>query len=318
MLRLLKMSDTSLIIGTRGSLLATTQTRIITSSLETLAGYRISEKIIRTEGDEVTTSLTNPSRPGVFVAALRTALLRGEVDVIVHSFKDLPSLPEDGIEIAAVPKREDFRDALISRDNLSLMELPAGARVGTSSPRRSARILHVRPDLMVLPMRGNVDTRLRKVEEGEYDAVVLAVAGLNRVGQSGKITEFFTPEVLLPAPAQGALAVECRSDDLELIATLSLLNDPLTRFVTAAERAVLVGIGATCATAIGALAQFDDGTLILTAELSAPDADEHARAVMTRNHLGIADIALARELGLAVADEIRKTALGSRLGSIRG
>jgi hydroxymethylbilane synthase len=318
MLRLLKMSDTSLIIGTRGSLLATTQTRIITSSLETLAGYRISEKIIRTEGDEVTTSLTNPSRPGVFVAALRTALLRGEVDVIVHSFKDLPSLPEDGIEIAAVPKREDFRDALISRDNLSLMELPAGARVGTSSPRRSARILHVRPDLMVLPMRGNVDTRLRKVEEGEYDAVVLAVAGLNRVGQSGKITEFFTPEVLLPAPAQGALAVECRSDDLELIATLSLLNDPLTRFVTAAERAVLVGIGATCATAIGALAQFDDGTLILTAELSAPDADEHARAVMTRNHLGIADIALARELGLAVADEIRKTSLGSRLGSIRG
>jgi hydroxymethylbilane synthase len=312
------MSDTSLIIGTRGSLLATTQTRIITSSLETLAGYRISEKIIRTEGDEVTTSLTNPSRPGVFVAALRTALLRGEVDVIVHSFKDLPSLPEDGIEIAAVPKREDFRDALISRDNLSLMELPAGARVGTSSPRRSARILHVRPDLMVLPMRGNVDTRLRKVEEGEYDAVVLAVAGLNRVGQSGKITEFFTPEVLLPAPAQGALAVECRSDDLELIATLSLLNDPLTRFVTAAERAVLVGIGATCATAIGALAQFDDGTLILTAELSAPDADEHARAVMTRNHLGIGDIALARELGLAVADEIRKTALGSRLGSIRG
>jgi hydroxymethylbilane synthase len=318
MLRLLKMSDTSLIIGTRGSLLATTQTRIITSSLETLAGYRISEKIIRTEGDEVTTSLTNPSRPGVFVAALRTALLRGEVDVIVHSFKDLPSLPEDGIEIAAVPKREDFRDALISRDNLSLMELPAGARVGTSSPRRSARILHVRPDLMVLPMRGNVDTRLRKVEEGEYDAVVLAVAGLNRVGQSGKITEFFTPEVLLPAPAQGALAVECRSDDLELIATLSLLNDPLTRFVTAAERAVLVGIGATCATAIGALAQFDDGTLTLTAELSAPDADEHARAVMTRNHLGIADIALARELGLAVADEIRKTSLGSRLGSIRG
>jgi hydroxymethylbilane synthase len=318
MLRLLKMSDTSLIIGTRGSLLATTQTRIITSSLETLAGYRISEKIIRTEGDEVTTSLTNPSRPGVFVAALRTALLRGEVDVIVHSFKDLPSLPEDGIEIAAVPKREDFRDALISRDNLSLMELPAGARVGTSSPRRSARILHVRPDLMVLPMRGNVDTRLRKVEEGEYDAVVLAVAGLNRVGQSGKITEFFTPEVLLPAPAQGALAVECRSDDLELIATLSLLNDPLTRFVTAAERAVLVGIGATCATAIGALAQFDDGTLTLTAELSAPDADEHARAVMTRNHLGIGDIALARELGLAVADEIRKTALGSRLGSIRG
>ena len=185
------MSDSSLIIGTRGSLLATTQTRLISSSLETLAGYRISERIIRTEGDDVTTSLTNPSRPGVFVAALRTALLRGEVDVIVHSFKDLPSLPEAGIDIAAVPKREDFRDALISRHNLSLMELPAGARVGTSSPRRTARINHLRPDLMVLPMRGNVDTRLRKVDEGEYEAIVLAVAGLNRVGHAEKITEYF-------------------------------------------------------------------------------------------------------------------------------
>lgn len=312
------MSDRPLIIGTRGSLLATTQTRLISSSLETLAGYKISEKIIRTEGDDVTTSLTSPARPGVFVAALRTALRRGEVDVIVHSFKDLPSLPEKEIEIAAVPMREDFRDALISRNNLSLMKLPAGARVGTFSPRRSARIIHVRPDLMVLPMRGNVDTRLRKVMEGEYDAAVLAVAGLNRVGHADKITEFFTPDLLLPAPAQGALAVECRSDDAELIATLSLLNDPLTRFVTTAERAVLVGIGATCATPIGALGELKDGTLTLTAELSAPDGDEHERASMTRNHVGVEDIATAHELGLALAGEILKTPLGSRLGSTRG
>ncbi len=309
------MSDSSLIVGTRGSLLATTQTRIVTASLETLARYRISEKIIRTEGDDVTTSLTNPARPGVFVTALRTALLRGEVDVIVHSFKDLPSLPEAGITIAAVPTREDFRDALISRNNLSLMDLPAGARVGTSSPRRSARIKHVRPDLMVLPMRGNVDTRLRKVDEGEYDAAVLAVAGLNRVGHAGKITEFFSPELLLPAPAQGALAVECRSDDLELIESLVLLNDPLTRFITTAERAVLVGIGATCATAIGAVGQFADGTLTLTAELSASDADEHERAVMTRGFMGVEDIGAAHELGLALANQIRKTSLGTRLGS---
>lgn len=312
------MSDRPLIVGTRGSILATTQTRLISSSLVALAGYRISERIIRTEGDDVTTSLTKPARPGVFVAALRTALLRGEVDVIVHSFKDLPSLPEQGIEIAAVPVREDFRDALISRNGLLLMGLPAGARVGTSSPRRSARIIHVRPDLMVLPMRGNVDTRLRKVAEGEFDAAVLAVAGLNRVGHADKITEFFTPELLLPAPAQGALAVECRSDDSELIETLSLLNDPLTRFVTTAERAVLVGIGATCATAIGALGEFKDGTLTLTAELSAPDADEHERATMTREHIGIEDIASAHELGLALAREILKTSLGSRLGLARG
>ena len=311
------MSDRPLIIGTRGSLLATTQTRIISSSLETLAGYRISERIIRTDGDDVTTSLTKPARPCVFVTALRTALLRGEVDVIVHSFKDLPSLPEKDIEIAAVPKREDFRDALISRNGLSLMDLPAGARVGTSSPRRSARILHVRPDLLVLPMRGNVDSRLRKVEEGEYDAAVLAVAGLNRVGHADKITEFFTSDILLPAPAQGALAVECRSDDAELISTLALLNDPLTRFVTTAERAVLVGIGATCATAIGALGEFNDGTLTLVAELSAPDADEHERATMVRGQLSIEDLAAAHELGLALAREILKTPLGSRLGSTR-
>jgi len=311
------MSDRPLIIGTRGSLLATTQTRLISSALETLAGYRISEKIIRTEGDDVTTSLTNPSRPGVFVAALRSALLRGEVDVIVHSFKDLPSLPEKEIVIAAVPKREDFRDALVSRSGLSLMELPEGARVGTSSPRRSARIAHVRPDLMILPMRGNVDTRLRKVAEGEFDAAVLAVAGLNRVGHADKITEFFTPELLLPAPAQGALAIECRNDDAELIETLSLLDDPLTRFVTTAERAVLVGIGATCATAIGALGEYKDGTLTLTAELSAPDGDEHERASRTRNSVSLDEFASAQELGLALAAEILNTPLGSRLGSTR-
>ena len=312
------MSDRPLIIGTRGSLLATTQTRLISKSLETLAGYRILEKIIRTEGDDVTTSLTNPSRPGVFVAALRTALLRGEVDVIVHSFKDLPSLPEREITIAAVPTREDFHDALVSRNNLPLMKLPTGARVGTSSPRRSARISHVRPDLMVLPMRGNVDTRLRKVAEGEYDAAVLAVAGLNRVGHADKITEYFTPDILLPAPAQGALAVECRNDDSELIQTLSLLNDSLTRFVTTAERAVLVGIGATCATAIGALAEYKDGTLTLTAELSAPDGDEHERATLARNHIEVEDLAGAHELGLKLASEILDTSLGSRLGSPRG
>ncbi len=311
------MSDRPLIVGTRGSLLAITQTRIITSSLATLAGYKISERIIRTDGDDVTTSLTKPTRPGVFVTALRTALRRGEVDVIVHSFKDLPSLPEQEIEIAAVPTREDYRDALISRNNLLLMDLPPGARVGTSSPRRSARILHVRPDLLVLPMRGNVDSRLRKVEEGEYDAAVLAVAGLNRVGHGDKITEFFTPDFLLPAPAQGALAVECRSDDLELISTLALLNDPLTRFVTTAERAVLVGIGATCATAIGALGEFKDGALTLIAELSAPDADEHERATRVGSQLSIQDLSAAHELGLALADELLQTSLGSRLGSSR-
>lgn len=311
------MSDRPLIIGTRGSLLATTQTRIISKSLESLAGYRISERIIKTEGDDVTTSLTNPIRPGVFVTALRMALLRGEVDVIVHSFKDLPSLLEPKITIAAVPVREDFRDALVSRNHIHLRDLPAEARVGTSSPRRSARISHVRPDLLILPMRGNVDTRLKKVADGEYDAAVLAVAGLNRVGYSEKITEYLDSELLLPAPAQGALAVECRSDDAELIETLGLLNDSLTRFITTAERAVLVGIGATCATAIGALGEYKDGELTLTAELSAPDGDEHQRASMTSTGISILDLTGAHELGLKVANEILGSPLGKRISNFR-
>lgn len=311
------MSDRPLIIGTRGSLLATTQTRIIAKSLEELAGYQISEKIIKTDGDDLTTSLTNPVRPGVFVTALRTALLRGEVDVIVHSYKDLPSLPASDITIAAVPAREDYRDALVSRNHVRLLELPAGARVGTSSPRRSARIRHVRPDLLILPMRGNVDSRLRKVAEGEYDAAVLAVAGLNRVGYSEKITEYLSSELLLPAPAQGALAVECRNDDAQLIETLGLLNDPLTRFITTAERAVLVGVGATCATAIGAFGEYKDGKLTLTAELSAPDGDEHERAFLTSLAIPISDLVGAHQLGLRVANEILSRPLGRWLGSSR-
>lgn len=312
------MSNRSLVIGTRGSLLATTQARQIATSLGAVSTYKISELIIRTEGDDVTTSLTKPERPGVFVTALRSALMRGEVDLIVHSYKDLPSMPESGIVIAAVPKREDYRDALISRENLLLMQLPNAARVGTSSPRRASRISHLRPDLDVLPIRGNVDTRLRKVSEGEFDAVVLAVAGLNRVGHADKITQYFTMDDILPAPAQGALAVECRSDDSELISVLSLLDDPLTRLVTTAERAVLVGIDATCATAIGALAQMEDGTLNLVAELSASDIDEHERLAKSKKGISFGDASAAYELGLAVAGEIMKTSLGARLGSTRG
>lgn len=311
------MSDRPLIVGTRGSLLATTQTRQVSSNLKEVAGYTIKERIIKTEGDDVTTSLTKPARPGVFVAALRAALLRGEVDVIVHSFKDLPSLPEDGITVGAVPLREDFRDVLVSGKNVDLMELPPGARVGTSSPRRTARVMHLRPDLIVIPIRGNVDTRLRKVADGEFDAIVLAAAGLNRVGRSDKITEYFTKEMLLPAPAQGALAVECRSEDSELLHSLSLLDHPLTRFVTTAERAVLVGIGATCATAIGAHAEFDQDELTLTAELSASDEDVHERAVKVQKKIGVGDIHLAHQLGLELAQEILETPLGSRLGSAR-
>ena len=312
------MSNRTLVLGTRGSLLARTQARLVANQLNSSTGLEIRESIIRTEGDDTSTSLTQLARPGVFVTALRAALKAGEVDLIVHSYKDLPSLPEPGIVIAAVPKREDYRDALISRDNLTLFELPAGAKIGTSSPRRAARISHFRPDLELHPIRGNVDSRLAKLARGEFDAAVLAVAGLKRVGYMEKISEYFTPEQLLPAPAQGALAVECRSDDMELIEILSLLEDSHTRITTAAERAVLVGISATCATAIGALATYSDGILHLVAELSASDADEHERSFATQSNVGLVDLLSAHTLGLSVAAQIMKTELGLRFGSTHG
>lgn len=312
------MSNRVFVLGTRGSLLATTQARLVSALLISSSGYKISESIIRTEGDDTAIPLTKIARPGVFVTALRTALMGGEVDLIVHSYKDLPSLAAPGIVIAAVPKREDFRDALISNENLTLAQLPTGARVGTSSPRRAARISHLRPDLQVRPMRGNVDSRLLKISRGEFDAAVLAVAGLNRLGHADKISEYFTMEQLLPAPAQGALAIECRSDDMQLIEALSLLDDSHTRLVTTAERAVLVGIAATCATAIGAHASYENGTLNLVAELSASEVDDHERQEASQSNVALQDLSLAHSLGLSVAQGIMKTSLGARLGSNRG
>ena len=308
------MSDRVLRLGTRGSLLARTQAQLIAEAVITQSGDLIEEIIIRTDGDDITTSLVSPARPGVFVTALRSALIRNEVDFIVHSYKDLPSAPEPGIVLAATPTREDPRDVLISRDGLCLDQLRSGARVGTSSPRRGSRISFLRPDLIVLPMRGNVDSRLRKVVAGEFDGAVLAAAGLNRVGRSDAIVEYLTLEQLISAPAQGALAVECRSDDLDLLRELSTLNDPLTQLCTAAERAVLVGIGATCATAIGAFASFSNGSLTLTAELSDPLLNEHFRVVMQRDDVDLLDIENATQLGMAVAEQIRSTPLGMRLG----
>lgn len=307
------MSDRALRLGTRGSLLARTQAGLIGQAVKEQTGATIEEIIIRTDGDDATTSLVNPARPGVFVMALRSALTRGEVDFIVHSFKDLPSLPEPGIALAAIPVREDPRDVLVSREGLRLDQLPVGARVGTSSPRRAARITFLRPDLVVLPIRGNVDTRLKKVTDGEFDAAVLAAAGLNRVGLNSAIVEYLTIDQLVPAPAQGALAVECRSTDLELLSELAQLNDPITKLCTAAERAVLVGINATCATAIGAYASFENNVLMLTAELSDPLLNDHHRVIWKREPVDLLDTETATKLGLEAADAIRSTPLGQRL-----
>ena len=209
---------------------------------------------VTTLGDVSRAQLTQIGGTGVFVSALREALLGGQVDLAVHSLKDLPTGPAAGVTLAAVPPRDDPRDALIAREGAKLADLPPGARIGTGSPRRAAQLLGLRADLRCVPIRGNAGTRLGKVSEGELDAVVLAYAGLARIGHVGAITQVFEPEEMLPAPGQGALAVECREDDAELAALLQAVNDEPSMAAVTAERSLLEALEAGCSAPIGAYA----------------------------------------------------------------
>jgi hydroxymethylbilane synthase len=242
-------------VGTRASALARTQTGLVVSAL----GAPAEIVPIVTDGDRSSAALTQIGGTGVFVSALRTALLAGEIDVAVHSYKDLPTAPADGVLIAAVPPREDPRDALIARDGMTLGELPAGSRVGTGSPRRAAQLRALGLGLEIVDLRGNVDTRLGKVASGDLDAVVLAYAGLRRLGRADEVTEVLDPIQVLPAPAQGALAVECRSSDDDAIAVLAALNSADTAAAVTAERALLTALEAGCSAPVGALAEVVEG-----------------------------------------------------------
>jgi hydroxymethylbilane synthase len=296
---------TSYRLGTRGSKLALWQANYVADALRKIAKVDVEIVVISTEGDETSGSLMNPIRPGVFVSSIRDALIANEVDLVVHSMKDLPSARLLGLKVVAIPQREDARDVIISRSGLGLMELPAGAVVGTSSPRRAARINFLRPDLVTSPIRGNVDTRIQKVHDGEFDAVVLAAAGIKRLNRASEITEYLTSEQLLPAPAQGALAVEIRGFDRDLTKALEKLDHIETRLITTAERAVLVGLDASCQTAIGALATLDGNRLSLVAELSDGDTNRHSRAeaaIVLENGDTMLDEAF--QLGLMVAKQL--------------
>lgn len=240
-------------LGTRASALATTQSGLVAQRVATLPGLRVEVVTVTTEGDTDPRSLAQIGGTGVFAAALRTALLAGQVDLAVHSLKDLPVEQPAGLGIAAVPAREDPADVLVARDGMTLAELPAGARIGTGSPRRAAQLTALRHDLEVLDVRGNVDTRLAAVASGRLDAVVLARAGLARLGRLGEASETFPAGTLLPAPGQGALAVECRTTD-DLSDALAALDDPDTRRAVTAERAVLAELRAGCSTPVAALA----------------------------------------------------------------
>jgi hydroxymethylbilane synthase len=296
---------TSYRLGTRGSKLALWQANYVADALRKIAKVDVEIVVISTEGDETAGSLMNPIRPGVFVSSIRDALIANEVDLVVHSMKDLPSARLLGLKVVAIPQREDARDVIISRSGLGLMELPAGAVVGTSSPRRAARINFLRPDLVTSPIRGNVDTRIQKVHDGEFDAVVLAAAGIKRLNRASEITEYLTSEQLLPAPAQGALAVEIRGFDRDLTKALEKLDHIETRLITTAERAVLVGLDASCQTAIGALATLDGNRLSLVAELSDGETNRHSRAeaaIVLENGDTMLDEAF--QLGLMVAKQL--------------
>ena len=295
-------------LGTRGSHLARTQSGLIADALAPFGPVEL--VIIRSEGDDTTIPLDAPARRGAFVATLQDALLAKRVDVVVHSFKDLPSAPRPGLIVAAVPVRADPRDVLVARDGLTLATLPAGATVGTSSPRRAAALLRARPDLTIAPLRGNVDTRLRAVTEGRLDAIVLAVAGLQRIGLFSDAMTPLSPEVMLPAPAQGALALECRDDD-PLASQLATLDDREARLRVIAERTVLAEIEAACTTAVGALATRDGRALTLTADLAAHRGVDYARVTDT---IALPTeppeaLAAARSLGRRVAQALLAEAL---------
>lgn len=256
-------------IGTRGSHLATTQAGHVRDAL--IANGAEAELHIVTTAGDVNMSPVERIGVGVFTTALREALASGEVDVAVHSFKDLPTAPDTRLHLVT-PEREDHRDALIARDGLTFEQLPQGAKVGTSAPRRVSQLRAMRPDLDIRPLRGNIETRMSYVQRGELDAIILAYAGLSRGGYADRATEVFDPDTLLPAPAQGALAVECRADDADNVRALDALIDEEATACAAAERQVLTTLQAGCTAPVAAYAtRKENGELTLRTGVFALD-----------------------------------------------
>lgn len=298
-------------IGTRGSLLATTQAGTVRDAL-IAAGHDAELVIITTKGD-MSQAPVERIGVGVFTAELREALVDNRVDVAVHSYKDLPTAPDERLVIAAVPTREDPRDAVVARDGLVLGELPPGSTIGTSAPRRRAQLRALGLGLDIRPLRGNIDTRLGKVASGELDAIVVARAGLSRIGRVDLITETLEPVQMLPAPSQGALAVECRADDEELIAILGELDDAASHAAVLAERALLAELEAGCTAPVGAIAEIvdsldDDGRVFEELSVRGCAAAVDGSDVIRASTVGSPE--RAEELGRVVARELLE--LGAR------
>jgi hydroxymethylbilane synthase len=298
---------TTLRLGTRRSALAIAQSRMVAAGIEAaavLTGHPVRVELVEvtTAGDVSLAPLSSFGGVGVFVSTLREALLDGRVDLAVHSLKDLPTAPYPGLVLAAVPVREAPNDVLVTPDGRGLARLPDGARVGTGSPRRAAQLRAALPGVKIVDIRGNVDTRLRMVTEGELDAVVLALAGLRRLGRDSEASEVLPPTVMLPAPGQGALGLECRAEDATVLAALAPLDDPHTRAAVTAERALLARLEAGCAAPLGVLAEVTASGTGDLLTLQAVAADVDALVVLRRAASGPAD--RPEELGHRLADEL--------------
>jgi len=283
-------------VGTRGSTLALAQARAVADALR---GVEVEIVAIRTEGDRrAEARLALIGGKGLFVREIEEALLRGHVDLAVHSLKDLPAEVPAGLTLAGFPPREDPHDVLVARRAVTLPALAEGARVGTSSPRRRALLLDQRPDLRVEPLRGNVDTRLRKLGAGDWDAIVLAAAGLRRLGLAPAHCEALDPDVFVPAVGQGVIAVQARADDARTLALLGPVDDAATRTCALAERAYLARLGASCTTPMAAHARLDGGAVRMWAVVASEDGRQVLRASATAPATG------AEALGRALADTL--------------
>ncbi|MGH8824227.1 MAG: hydroxymethylbilane synthase [Jiangellaceae bacterium] len=298
-------------LGTRRSALALAQARTVAAALAS-NGREVELVEITTHGDVSGEPLTAIGGTGVFVSALRDALLGDRIDLAVHSFKDLPTAPADGLTVAATPRREDARDVVIARDGLTLGELPPGARVGTGAPRRVAQIRALGLGLHLVSVRGNVDTRLQRVADGTLGAVVLARAGMARLGRLDEVTEVLDPLQVLPAPGQGALAVECRADD-DLVDVLRVLDEPTTRSAVTAERSLLAALEAGCTAPVGAYAEAaegDDGLeLYLRAVVVSIDGTVNIRKSAT------GPLTAAERIGRELAADLLDDGAGALVGA---
>jgi hydroxymethylbilane synthase len=299
-------------IGSRGSILARWQAEFVRKQLFQLTGVEAEIVIIKTSGDNMQQApLTQIGGKGIFIKELEEALLEESVDLAVHSVKDIPTDTPGRLHFPAVCRRDDVRDCLVSNQGLPLASLKQGARLGTSSLRRQAQLRHYRPDLDLRELRGNVDTRLRKVESGEYDAIVLSKAGLDRLGWSQKITEPLSTDISLPAVGQGAIAVEARLRDQESAEILGRLDDPETRTVIIAERALQAALQGGCQVPLGAWARIERGELVMEAVVCSVDGVQYVR------HKATAPPEQAAELGQRMAQMLIEAGAGQILEQVK-